>query len=153
MDREHSLGEYLKGALAGKLIDSSVRRASCEEQRTARENSSVLRLDAPEVLVVHSRQDLCVHVNNFSSRPARGTLLLRGDETVRGVSYEFDALFELDADDGHCCISFPWRAPAYPTRIKWSASVHFESQMGFSLPECSAATVVVREFSNPVHLS
>jgi len=142
MDKEHPLGEYLKGALAGKLIDSNARRLDCEGHPDPEDASSVLQLDAPDVLAVHSRQDLCVHVRNFSSRPAKGTLLLKGDETARGVSYAFDAPFELSETDGHCCISFAWRAPAYPTRIKWSASVQFESQMGFSLPECSAATVV-----------
>lgn len=142
MDRDYPLGEYLKGALAGKLIDRGNRSTECGELDSSRDDSRVLQLDAPPILQVETRQDLCVHVRNFSSRPTRGLLLLKGDETTHGVSYEFDAPFELDEVDGHCCIAFPWRAPSYATRINWSATVHFENQMGFSLTECSAATIV-----------
>ncbi len=149
MEREQKLGDYLKGALAGKLIDSGSRRVEDNDPSLAIDGSRVLQLDVPAKLLVQQQQELCVHVRNFSSRAARGILLLTGEETARGVSYEFDAPFELKDSGDHCCIAFTWRAPAYSTCIHWSASVQFDEQMGFSLSDCSAATLVEDPATQP----
>lgn len=142
MSQEQHLDEYLKGALAGKFIDSVGRQVECQTVFSTHETGDVLQLKAPEHLSTSSRLDLCVCVRNFLQRKTCGTLLLRGEDVSRGATYEFEAPVRFDADGPACCIAFNWKAPSYATRVKWSASVHLENQMGLSMPVCSGTTVV-----------
>jgi hypothetical protein len=142
MFRDLQLDEYLKGALAGKFIDRVGREVECQELFSATDSDDVLRLSAPDRLPVNSRLDLCVRILNVLQRQTEGTLLLRGEEASRGVTYEFEAPVKLDPDRAGCCIAFHWKSPSYATRVKWSATVQLENQFGHSLPVCSGTTVV-----------
>jgi hypothetical protein len=147
MDQKNLLGEYLQGALAGKMIESPAKVGDCPESLDSFPKDAFVHIVVPVAASTGSNQKVTVRVRNYQAGRAQGVVTLQGEELDRGTSYDFQAPFTIDSDQQVARIVFNWAVPVFPTKVKWSASVAFEGQMGVGLSECSAATIVTR----PMH--
>jgi hypothetical protein len=143
MDLKTQLGEYLQGALAGKLIENP---AKVSESPGLFENfprDAFIRVAAPLTVSVDSHQEISILIKNCRSGAVGGIVALRGEEHERGTIYDFQTAFTINPQQPGTCVTFNWSSPRFPTKITWTTSVVLAGQMGIGLPGCSATTVVV----------
>jgi len=140
MDTKDSLGYYLKGALAGKNIESPAKIGECRGCIKDAPKDLGAFISSPEQVTTGAEVPVCVRVNNIWGENCQGRVLLQGEDLARNASYEFQASFTLQQHSEGTCITFTWRAPRYATRVQWSATVTIEGRMGVDLPSCSAIT-------------
>lgn len=134
--RKNSFGEYLQGALAGKLIENPARLSHLPDLEPEAARDSVVHLGVPASVPPGSDVEIAVHVRNYLRANVRGGLILRGEEEVRDVSYDFQAPLTFEEQRAGVSVVFKWRVPSYPTKIKWSAMIHFDQHMGIGMPLC-----------------
>lgn len=147
MDTKDSLGYYLKGALAGKLIESPAKIGACRGCFKDAPKDQWVYISSPETVTVGSEVAVCVRVNNVRNVDCQGRVQLVGEDLAHNASYEFQAPFTLQQGSDGVCITFSWRPPRYATRVQWSATVTIEARMGVDLPTCSGTTIV----TSPLH--
>jgi len=147
MDRKNPLGEYLQGALAGKMIVSPAKVRECPRGDDVFPNDTLVQVVVPPAVTIGSTHEITVRVRNYKPGQARGEVTLHGEDLDRGTAYDFQAPFRVEPDQPGACIVFSWTVPRYPTKVKWSASIAFDGQMGIGMSGCTAATLVTR----PMH--
>jgi len=142
MDSKDSLGYYLQGALAGKMIESPAKVGECRGCAKEAPRELGAYISSPEQVTTGEEVHICVRINNIWSEHCQGRVQLQGEDRARNASYEFQAAFTLQQHSDGICITFTWRAPRYATRVEWSATVTMEGRMGVDLPSCSGVTSV-----------
>ena len=142
MNRSDSLGYYLKGALAGKLIDSPANVGECRHCSKGADSDSAIFVQAPGEVSAGESVNVCVRINNFLERTGKGCVVLQGEDLERGTNYYFHASFNMDQDCDGTCVTFRWRAPVHATQIKWSTTIQFDKKMGIGVPDCTRMTTV-----------
>jgi hypothetical protein len=147
MNGKDSLGYYLKGALAGKNIDSPAKVGECRECYKGIDSELAVYVSAPQLVTVGDEVNVCVRINNFLNQSSTGRVVLQGEDLDRGATYDFQSNFCLKQGCAGSCITFRWRAPRHAALVKWSATVHFDEKMGVGLPDCTGTTTV----SLPLH--
>lgn len=142
MDSKNSLGYYLQGALAGKLIESPAKVGACRGCFKDAPKGQGVYVSSPETVAIGAEASICVRVNNVRDENCQGRVQLVGEDLARNASYEFQAAFTLQQGSEGTCITFTWRAPRYATRVEWAATVTIEGRMGVDLPSGSGTTNV-----------
>jgi len=144
MDQNNPFGEYLKGALAGKNIESPARVGECPDSFDEFPEGAFFQLVVPPAVVAGSSHEISVRVRNCLPGGARGNVTLQGEEIDRGTSYDFQAPFAIEPAQQGTCLVFVWAVPRLPTKVKWSATVSITGQTGVDSPVRSAMTIVTR---------
>lgn len=142
MDLKHPLGEYLQGALAGKMIENPAKVDECTTDHKSFPKDAVVQVVVPPVVTTGSSHEVSVRIRNAQSAWTKGVVALQGEDLERDFSYEFQAPFHIAPDQPGACIVFSWAVPRYRSKIKWSASVAFDGQTGVGLTGSSITTQV-----------
>jgi hypothetical protein len=143
MDQKNQMGEYLQGALAGKMIESPARVSECPDGFENFPRDVYIHVTVPTVVAKGSHNEISILVKNYQAGATRGVVTLQGEDLDRRTDYDFQAPFTIAPQQPGTCLVFTWPVPRFPAKIEWSASVTFEGQRGLGQPGCSATTRVV----------
>lgn len=142
MDLKQPLGEYLQGALAGKMIESPAKVDECTTDNEFFPMDAVVQVVVPPVVTTGSSHEVSVRIRNAQSVWTKGVVTLQGEDLDRDCSYEFQAPFHIAPDQPGACIVFSWAVPRFRSKIKWSASATLDGRMGVGLSGSSTTTRV-----------
>lgn len=142
MNSKHPFGEYLQGALAGKMIESPAKVGECPIDHESFPQDALVQIVVPPVVTTGSFQDISVRIRNAQTEGIKGVVTVQGEDLNRDIGYDFQAPFLISPGQPGACIVFSWAVPRFRSKIKWSASVTLDGQISSSLSGGSTTTLV-----------
>ena len=142
MNSKHPFGEYLQGALAGKMIESPAKVAECPIDQESFPRDALVQIVVPPIVTTGSSQEISVRIRNAQAEGIKGVVTLQGEDLNRDIGYDFQAPFLITPGQPAACIVFSWPVPRFRSKIKWSASFTLDGQIGSSLSVDSTTTLV-----------